>query len=75
MTAPLPAAFGSWKSPISADLIVAKTINLLEIHVSGQEIYWIEGRPLEAGRSVLVKWNGDGTTTDLIPEGFNARTR
>ncbi|HMW00684.1 MAG TPA: S9 family peptidase, partial [Acidobacteriota bacterium] len=75
MTAPLPAAFGSWKSPISADLIVAKTINLLEIHVSGSDIYWIEGRPLEAGRSVLVKRNGDSTTTDLIPEGFNARTR
>lgn len=75
MTSPHSAPFGSWKSPISSDLIVAKTVNLLEIHVSGQDIYWIEGRPLEAGRSVLVKWNGDGTPTDLIPEGFNARTR
>jgi dipeptidyl aminopeptidase/acylaminoacyl peptidase len=66
--------YGSWKSPITADLIVAGTITLSEIKVDGDDIYWIEGRPSEGGRSVIVKRTPDGHTVDVTPQGFNART-
>jgi dipeptidyl aminopeptidase/acylaminoacyl peptidase len=66
--------YGSWKSPITADLIVAGTISLGEITLEGEDIYWLEGRPSEGGRSVLVRRTPDGTIADVTPSGFNVRT-
>jgi dipeptidyl aminopeptidase/acylaminoacyl peptidase len=67
--------YGSWKSPITSDLIVSGTIGLGEIALSGSDVYWIESRPSEAGRSVLVQRTADGTVTDVTPPPFNVRTR
>ncbi len=69
------APYGSWKSPITADLIVEKSIRLGEIVLDGKDIYWIEGRPSEGGRNVIVRLSPDGEKTDLTPLPFNARTR
>jgi dipeptidyl aminopeptidase/acylaminoacyl peptidase len=69
------APHGSWKSPITSDLIVQGTIRLGEIRLDGDDIYWSEGRPLEGGRSVVVRRTPDGTTSDITPTGFNVRTR
>jgi dipeptidyl aminopeptidase/acylaminoacyl peptidase len=67
--------YGSWKSPITADLIVAGTIGLGQLAIDGEDIYWIEGRPAEAGRSVIVRRTPDGKTADLTPPPLNVRTR
>ncbi|MEG4275617.1 MULTISPECIES: S9 family peptidase [unclassified Microcoleus] len=67
--------YGSWKSPISADLIVSGTVGLGQIAIDGGDIYWVEGRPSEAGRSVLVRRTPDGTISDVTPHPFNVRTR
>lgn len=75
MTEAKIAPYGSWKSPITSDLIVGETIGLGGIAVQGDNLYWIENRPKEGGRNVLVKRTPDGKTTDLTPEGFNVRTR
>lgn len=69
------SSYGSWKSPITADLIVAGTIGLGQIALEGNDIYWIEGRPSEAGRSVIVHYKADGEVTDITPLPFNVRTR
>lgn len=69
------APYGSWKSPITADLIVAKTIGLGQIALDGDDLYWTEMRPTEGGRYVVVRRTPDGATTDLTPAPFNARTR
>ncbi|MFL5759150.1 MAG: prolyl oligopeptidase family serine peptidase [Thermomicrobiales bacterium] len=69
------APYGSWKSPITSELIVAGTIDLLDPMIHGQEIYWIEARPAEAGRRVVVRRRADGTTADITPAPLNARTR
>ncbi|MEW6126486.1 MAG: prolyl oligopeptidase family serine peptidase [Acidobacteriota bacterium] len=69
------APFGSWKTPITADLIVSGTIGLGEISVNGDDLYWIEARPAEAGRNVLVRRTGDGQITDITPASLNTRTR
>jgi dipeptidyl aminopeptidase/acylaminoacyl peptidase len=74
MTNKKTAPYGSWKSPITSDLIVAGTIGLGETSIDGNEIYWIESRPSEAGRSVIVRRTADGSVTDVTPPGFNART-
>jgi dipeptidyl aminopeptidase/acylaminoacyl peptidase len=66
---------GSWKSPITSDLIISGTIGLGEICLDGDNVYWIEGRPAEAGRCVIVRRTPDGQITDATPAPFNARTR
>ena len=67
--------YGSWRSPITSDLIVGETIGLAAVHVDGDEIYWIEGRPSEGGRNVLVRSGGQGDARDITPPPFNVRTR
>ena len=72
---PETAEYGFWKSPITSDLIVAETISLGQIALSGDDVYWSEGRPSEGGRSVIVCRRPDGSTHDVNPAPFNARTR
>jgi dipeptidyl aminopeptidase/acylaminoacyl peptidase len=67
--------YGAWRSPITSDLIVGETIGLGDILVDGGEIYWIEGRPRESGRNVLVHRGPGGTTEDITPAPFSARSR
>ncbi|GCE26570.1 peptidase [Dictyobacter alpinus] len=69
------APYGSWKSPVTTDLIVAETIRFGLTAIDGDDIYWIEGRPSEGGRNVIVRRSADGTLTDMNPQPFNARTR
>jgi dipeptidyl aminopeptidase/acylaminoacyl peptidase len=69
------APFGAWKSPITSDLIVAGTIGLGGVTCDGEDIYWLEGRPTEGGRNVLVKRSADGSVMDITPPAFNVRTR
>src|SRR5215813_1807215 len=66
--------YGSWKSPITSDLIVAGTAALGEVLAEAENIYWVESRPWENGRSLIVKRTPDGAVTDAIREGFNSRT-
>lgn len=72
---PQVAPYGSWKSPITTDLIVSETIGLAQIMLDSQDIYWIEMRPSEGGRSVIVRRTPDGHITDVTPPSFSARTR
>jgi dipeptidyl aminopeptidase/acylaminoacyl peptidase len=67
--------YGSWPSPITADLIASKTLGLLETAVVDGTTYWIETRPSEEGRYALVRCASDGTRADAIPEAFSARTQ
>jgi dipeptidyl aminopeptidase/acylaminoacyl peptidase len=65
--------YGSWVSPITSGLITGKSIGLSGVFLNGDAIYWLESRPLEGGRTVLVE-SKDGTTRDITPPGFNIRT-
>jgi dipeptidyl aminopeptidase/acylaminoacyl peptidase len=75
MTQAKIAPYGSWKSPITADLIVAGTIGLGGVALDGKDVYWVEGRPSEGGRNVIVRQTPDGTIADVTPSPFNVRTR
>lgn len=67
------APYGSWKSPITSDSIVKGSIGLSQPLIDGPDIYWIEMRPTEGGRSVIVKRDATGVN-DVTPPPFNART-
>jgi dipeptidyl aminopeptidase/acylaminoacyl peptidase len=73
---PPSAPYGSWKSPVTSDLIVAQSIGLSEVRFDGGGIYWQELRPAEAGRHAVVgRPAGAAAAADLLAQPFNARTR
>ena len=68
--------FGSWKSPIRAVDVFSSALGLSGISFgSGGELYWIEMRPAEKGRSVLVERDAEGRVRDVTPEAYSVRTR
>jgi len=67
--------YGTWQSPITAALVAAQGVRLSSVALDGDAVYWIEGRPHEAGRNVLVRRAADATTRDVTPVGFNTRSR
>jgi dipeptidyl aminopeptidase/acylaminoacyl peptidase len=69
------APYGSWKSPITSDLIVAQATMLSDVRLDRGDVYWLEGRPQELGRSVIVRAGPHGTAMDVTPPGFSVRTR
>jgi dipeptidyl aminopeptidase/acylaminoacyl peptidase len=70
MTAP----YGTWSSPISSDLIIAKTVGLSGPAIDGNDIVWIEARPNESGRNVIVRLR-NGQASELNAAPSNARSR
>ena len=69
------APFGSWKSPITSELITSETTRFGQIAVDGENLYWTESRPKEGGRNVIIQRTADGHLSSLTPESFNVRTR
>jgi dipeptidyl aminopeptidase/acylaminoacyl peptidase len=69
------APYGSWKSPITADVVAAGEVGLEQVRLDGDDVYWIERRSQEGGRKVIVRCSSDRHVTNITPVGFNARTR
>ena len=72
---PAVAPYGSWKSPITTGLIVSGAVGLGQIALDREDAYWIEMRPSEGGRMVIVRCGADGSIRDMTPEPYSARTR
>ena len=68
------APYGSWPTPITSELVVRAAAGLGAVVLDGDAVVWSEQRPEEGGRTQLVRRAPDGTTTDLLPAGLDART-
>ena len=68
------AAFGTWSSPISAEMVAEAGVRLSAPWLEDGVLWWLEGRAAERGRVVLVRRDPDGTTSDAVPGDFNVRT-
>ena len=68
------APYGSWESPISTEMIVSEAVGLGDMDIDGSDIYWLETRPEESGRYVVVRKTSEGLIDDVTPLGFSART-
>lgn len=73
--------YGEWVSPITSKAITAGSVRLGGVHYCNGDVYWLEGRPQEAGRNVLCKYSPDSADksqrngVDVSPEESNVRTR
>ena len=70
----ITAPCGSWASPITARLIAESGIALGGLQTAAGQLFWVEMRPLEDGRSVLVRRTADGEILDVVPATANTRT-
>jgi dipeptidyl aminopeptidase/acylaminoacyl peptidase len=69
------APYGTWESPITAELTTRAGLRFADsIVVDGDDVYWVESRPQEGGRSVIVRRSSTGAIDDVGPDDFNART-
>jgi dipeptidyl aminopeptidase/acylaminoacyl peptidase len=69
------ARYGEWSSPVITKLLVADSVRLGGIALDGGRAYWLEGRPSEGGRNVLVCRHADGVTRDVVSPPYNVRSR
>jgi dipeptidyl aminopeptidase/acylaminoacyl peptidase len=69
------APYGAWVSPVSVELMTEAAIGLSGLSVDGQDLYWLEARPSENGRTVLCRRRADGEIEDLTPPPFNVGSR
>jgi dipeptidyl aminopeptidase/acylaminoacyl peptidase len=67
--------YGSWKSPIPAELLVVGAARLTDVQAQAGVTWWSESRPGEGGREQIVRRDPDGARHDLLGEGWSARTR
>ena len=70
-----PLPFGTWPSPIAAADLARSSVTITYVRALNGAPYWLESRPNEQGRYVIVTPAADGGFTELTPPGFNARTR
>lgn len=74
MTKQSNRTFASSSSAISSELIVSDSISIDEPKLTEKFVYYIERRPQEAGRCVIVRV-GNNTSTDILPAPYSARSR
>ncbi len=68
------ALCGSWLSPINSRMVVSNAVSLDEIQLNADRLFYLERRPDEQGRCVIVA-STNGQTADIIPAPYSARSR
>lgn len=67
--------YGSWPSPLTAAWASASSLRLDGAAFVGDEIWWGESLPDEAGRVAVMRRLPDGTVETVLPAPWNARSR
>jgi len=75
MNTPQVASCGSWKSPITSDLIVSQTVGIGSLAVNHGNIYWLEKRPQEEGRNLLIGYGNRGELKNFTPSPLSVRSK
>ena len=72
----LTIPYGCWPSGISGRDVASAALRLAQPRRMDGATWWLETRPNEKGRTVLVhKRDDDDAARDVLPEPFNARSR
>ena len=68
------APHGTWASPIGADLVARAASHVDAPQIDANAVWWLELRPAEGGRSVIVRTDPWSERGDVTPTGFDVRT-
>jgi dipeptidyl aminopeptidase/acylaminoacyl peptidase len=67
--------YGTWPAPVSAQLVTRGAPSLNHVQSNGDLLFWVESRPWEAGRNVIMCRSAEGSLRDLLPAGFSHHSR
>lgn len=67
--------YGSWPSPITSDLLTRQSVRLGEPQITAAGCYWLESRPQELGRNVLMFQPFQGEAREVLPGHISVRTK
>lgn len=68
------APYGSWDAAFTPEMLVRGSLRLREPRPDGRDVYWLEGRPTEGGRTTLIRLR-DGATQEITPGEWDVRSR
>lgn len=75
MSPPTVTPYGEWVSPITATDLTAAARRLAFPALVDGEIWWLEDRPAEGGRTTVMARRRDGSVAELLPAPWGARSR
>ena len=75
MTKKTIASYGTWVSPVTPKMMTEAAIGLSALAVDGDDLYWLESRPSEAGRNCLCRRRADGVIVDVTPQPIDVGSR
>ncbi len=67
------APYGTWTSPITAEMLISGGSSITEVVPDGDSVWWAESRPSEGGRIAIMRWH-NGDTREVTPPEANVRT-
>lgn len=67
------APYGTWTSPITAEMLISGGSSVTEVVPDGDTVWWAESRPSEGGRIAIMRWQ-QGNTREVTPAEANVRT-
>ena len=74
MTQTQTAPYGAWSSQVSAADVAASSNAVVSLQADGDQLYWLEARPTEQGRMVLMQYNPGGEPLEITPPDYYVRT-
>jgi len=69
------APYGSWESPLNAEIMAKASNRLGHLCVDQSEIYWLESRAKEQGRCVLIRCDAKGNHAQILPKTVSVRSK
>ncbi|MFK7858426.1 MAG: alpha/beta hydrolase family protein [Granulosicoccus sp.] len=67
------APYGSWTSPITAEMLVTGAVGISEVIPDIDAVWWAESRPEESGRVAIMRHQGDDSV-EVTSADTNVRT-
>ncbi|MGO1055462.1 prolyl oligopeptidase family serine peptidase [Crossiella sp. CA198] len=69
------APYGSWRSPVGPADVARSETHVTWLDFVGEELWWVELRTAEGGRSALLRRAADGRVGEVLPPEWNVRSR
>jgi dipeptidyl aminopeptidase/acylaminoacyl peptidase len=69
------APYGSWASPVTSDVLITNAVSLTQPELDSRDVYWLEQRPQEGGRTALLRMSELNNIEELVQAPWNVRTR
>jgi dipeptidyl aminopeptidase/acylaminoacyl peptidase len=66
--------YGTWASPVTAATVAEGRGGIGALTIDGGTIWWLESRPTEGGRSVLMRGAPFSEPVEVLPDRCNVRT-